>query len=98
MLQNNLILMDNYYLQEQQSPDGFYYVNHFSDGVVYSNEMHSELKAWIFSLREYSSRITAKRKSAIGISRSEESFLSGKCFLCCKNVSVNLDAFLFCWS
>ncbi|XP_042027869.1 protein RST1 isoform X2 [Salvia splendens] len=66
----------NIWFKDQQSLDGFYYVNHFSDGVVHSNEMHSELKAWIFSLKEYSSRITAKRKSALGMHRSEESFLS----------------------
>ncbi|XP_042027868.1 protein RST1 isoform X1 [Salvia splendens] len=80
----------NIWFKDQQSLDGFYYVNHFSDGVVHSNEMHSELKAWIFSLKEYSSRITAKRKSALGMHRSEESFLSEMPHILCSVAGVFL--------
>ncbi|KAL1537101.1 protein RST1 isoform X1 [Salvia divinorum] len=80
----------NIWFKDQRSPDGFYYVNHFSDGVESSNEMHSELKAWIFSLKEYSSRITAKRKSALGMSRSEESFLSEMPHILCSVAGVFL--------
>lgn len=74
--------MDNYFLQDQLSLDGFYYVNRFYNGDVSSNEVPSEVEAWIFSMKKYSSGITAKRKTALRMSQSEESFLSGKCFLC----------------
>lgn len=62
--------------------DGFYYVSHFSDKDVSSSEVHSKLKEWIFSIKEYSLGITAKRKSGLGLSQPEESFLTGKCFPC----------------
>lgn len=74
--------MDNYHFQDQQSFNGYFYVNCFSDGEVSSNEAHAELRSWIFSIKEYSSGITAKYRSGLGISQSEESFLTGKCFLC----------------
>lgn len=78
-----LTVVDNYCLQDQVSLlDGFYYVSHFSDEDVSSCEVCPELKTWIFSIKEYSLGITAKRKSGLGISQSEESFLTGKCISC----------------
>lgn len=71
--------MDNHLLQGQLSLHGSFYVNRFSDGEVYANEGHCELKTWTSSVREYSLGITGKRKSTSTVSQSEESFLTGKC-------------------
>ncbi|XP_057788654.1 protein RST1 isoform X2 [Salvia miltiorrhiza] len=80
----------NICFKDQLSLDGFYYVNRFSDGDVSSNEVHSGLKAWIFSLKGYSSVITAKRKSSLGMSHSEESFLSEMPLILCSVAGVFL--------
>ncbi|KAH6791043.1 hypothetical protein C2S51_006049 [Perilla frutescens var. frutescens] len=80
----------NMWFEDQLSLDGFFYVNRFTDGEVSSNEAHPELKFWIFSIKECSLGITAKRKSGLGISESEESFLTEMPMILCSVASIFL--------